>query len=130
MLKKLIDFFRSRPVKTRWIRPEHEEEHAIALRLGVPTRTRKIVATGHFYLDLVVGGAQTFGAFRLTGMGEEVILHRSSKAPRQWQASWLRNGYVTGNDRQYRSAQQALDRLREHGYVLRSVMMANGERRE
>lgn len=130
MFKKLIEFFRSRPAPTRWIRPEHEEERATALRLGVPVRARKIDATGHLYLDLVVGNAQTFGAFRLTGMGEEVIVHRSSKLPHRWQASWIRGGYVTGNDRQYRSAQQALDRLREHGYVLRTVMMSNGQKWE
>jgi len=114
----------------RWIRKEHEQERRTAMRLGFLVKSHEVDATGQLYLDVIVPHPKDIGTILLVGMDEKVYLHRSSKRKGCWQASWMRGGVMTGNDREYRQLQDALDRLREKGYVIHSLMTTTGELRE
>lgn len=121
--------FQARP-SVRWIRKEHEQERKTAMRLGLLAQSHQVDATGQLYLDVVVTEPGAIGAILLVGLDEKVYVHRSSKRKGYWQASWMRDGVMTGNDREYRRLQEALDRLREKGYVVHSLMTRGGELRE
>lgn len=100
------------------------------MRVGLLARAHTVDATGQLYLDIIIPDVSKVGAILLWGYEEKVYIHRSSKRKGYWQASWMREGKMTGNDREYRRLQDALDRLREKGYVLQALMTTDGELRE
>lgn len=108
-----------------WIRPCHEREYHAADRMGLKCVIRKCDALGRSYLDLKVE-SNDIGAIRFVRSSECVVLHRSTKVPDMWQASWFDNG-VPGKDDCYSSLQEGVDAIRLSGMIIHSVMTNSGE---